>query len=176
MRPPQPLLMRNDYRASVEIDVRPASANDVDFIVSAQEAPHAREFLHPADRETVLAALDQPDRLAFIVTEAGERAGMILFGYDSAVPWLVELRRVAIVTPGRGIGTAALRWSIEWCFNAVKAHRLWLEVVESNLRARAVYERVGFIYEGAYRDGFRNADGSFQHLCIYGMLASDQRQ
>ena len=33
--------MRHEYRASVEIEVRPASANDVDFIVSVQEAPHA---------------------------------------------------------------------------------------------------------------------------------------
>ncbi|MGA3035937.1 MAG: GNAT family protein [Vulcanimicrobiaceae bacterium] len=168
--------MRNEYRASVEIEVRPASANDVDFIVSAQEAPHARGFLHHIDRATVLAALDQPDRRAFIVTEAGERAGVMLFGYDAALPWLVEFRRVAIVRPGRGIGTAALRWAIEWCFNTIEAHRLWLEVVESNLRARALYERLGFIYEGAYRDGFRNADGGFEDLCVYGMLASDQRQ
>ncbi len=167
--------MRNTNRASVEIAVRPASNNDVDFIVNVEEAPHVRGFLHPTDRATVLAALDQPDRLAFIVIEGGERAGMMLFGYDAALPWIVEFRRLAIAAPGRGIGTAALHWAIEWCFNTVKAHRFWLEVVESNLRARALYERVGFIYEGAYRDGFRNGDGSFQNLCVYGMLSSDPR-
>ena len=166
--------MRNTNYASAEISVRPALADDVDFIVKAQETPHAFGFLHPTYRETVIAAIDQPDRLAFIVTEGDERAGMMLFGYDAVVPWIVELRRLAVVTPGRGIGTAAVQWAIKWSFETMKAHRLWLEVVESNLRARALYERAGFLYEGAYRDGFRNANGSFQNLCVYGMLASDR--
>ena len=36
-------------------------------------------------------------------------------------------------------------------FDSLSAHRLWLDVKEDNARARAVYEKEGFRYEGTLR-------------------------
>ena len=40
-------------------------------------------------------------------------------------------------------------------------------VVESNIRARRLYERLGFIQLGVIPNGFRMKDGSFAAICPY---------
>src|SRR5579872_3508131 len=153
--------------------VRPATYDDVDFLVSTQEAPHARGFIHRATREQIIAAFEGPERATFIISDDDVPAGMLLFSHEPDNPWLIELRRIVVMMPGRGVGSFALNWLVDWCFNEIGAHRIWLEVVESNAQARHVYERAGFRLEGTYRDGFRGEDGRYANLCVYGMLKSD---
>lgn len=40
-------------------------------------------------------------------------------------------------------------------------------VVENNIHARHLYERLGFVYVGTIPKGFRMKDGSFQNICLY---------
>ena len=40
-------------------------------------------------------------------------------------------------------------------------------VVESNVHARHLYERLGFIQLGTIPDGFRMKDGTFENICPY---------
>ena len=40
-------------------------------------------------------------------------------------------------------------------------------VVENNIHARHLYERLGFVYVGTIPKGFRMKDGSFQSICLY---------
>ena len=40
-------------------------------------------------------------------------------------------------------------------------------VVENNIHARHLYERLGFVYVGTIPNGFRMKDGSFQNICLY---------
>lgn len=40
-------------------------------------------------------------------------------------------------------------------------------VVESNIHARHLYERLGFIQLGTIPDGFRMKDGHFENICLY---------
>ncbi len=157
------------------IAVRPATGADVDFIVAAQSAPHARGFVLAATPEIVRASLARGDRATFVVDDGGERAGMLQFGLYDEAPWLIDFRRIVVTQPGRGIGSFAVRWSIAWAFEQRRAHRITLDVVESNGRARRLYERAGFVYEGTYRHGYRDADGAYANLCIYGLLATDPR-
>jgi RimJ/RimL family protein N-acetyltransferase len=68
-----------------------------------------------------------------------------------------------------------MEYAIRHGFDDLGAHRIFLEVVESNYAARRLYESVGFRDEGLYRDGFLNEAGIFQNLVPYGMLVSDLR-
>jgi RimJ/RimL family protein N-acetyltransferase len=59
---------------------------------------------------------------------------------------------------GRGYGTDALIALVAFGFDQLRLERIELDVYEFNERARAVYERVGFVQEGTmrralYRDG-----------------------
>lgn len=40
-------------------------------------------------------------------------------------------------------------------------------VVESNMRARRLYEKLGFVQLGVIPKGFRMKDGSFENICPY---------
>ena len=40
-------------------------------------------------------------------------------------------------------------------------------VVESNVHARHLYERLGFVQLGMIPDGFRMKDGSYENICPY---------
>jgi RimJ/RimL family protein N-acetyltransferase len=157
------------------IAVRDATEADVPFIAATQSAPHARGFVLPAREDEVRSALDRTDRMTFVITEDREPVGMVLLGRYADAPWLIDLRRFVVTRPGRSIGTHALRWVIARCFDDYDAHRITLEVVESNVVARRLYERCGFVYEGACRDGYRDPDGTYANLCMYGLLATDPR-
>ena len=40
-------------------------------------------------------------------------------------------------------------------------------VVENNIHARHLYERLGFVHLGTIPKGFQMKDGSYQNICIY---------
>lgn len=40
-------------------------------------------------------------------------------------------------------------------------------VVESNMHARHLYERLGFVHLGTIPKGFRMKDGHFENICLY---------
>lgn len=40
-------------------------------------------------------------------------------------------------------------------------------VVENNVHARHLYERLGYVQIGTVPDGFHMKDGTFQNICLY---------
>lgn len=53
---------------------------------------------------------------------------------------------------GRGVGTAAARLMLEYCFREEKLHRIYLRAFASNERAIRSYEKAGFVREGLLRE------------------------
>lgn len=53
---------------------------------------------------------------------------------------------------GLGLGSEATRLVIDYAFKVAGVHRIELEVYDFNPRARHVYEKIGFAYEGTKRD------------------------
>jgi len=70
---------------------------------------------------------------------------------------------------GVGHGSDAITVILEFAFNELNLHRVQLEVVSYNDHAIAVYEKQGFIREGALRD-YGERGGSRFDLYVYGML------
>ena len=44
---------------------------------------------------------------------------------------------------------------------------IWNEVVESNIHARHLYERIGFTQLGVIPNGFHMKDGHYENICPY---------
>jgi RimJ/RimL family protein N-acetyltransferase len=70
---------------------------------------------------------------------------------------------------GKGYGTEALHLAIAFAFGELNLRRLSLTVIAYNERAIALYERAGFVREGAFRE-FGERDGAHYDLVLYGLL------
>ena len=53
---------------------------------------------------------------------------------------------------GRGVGTAAAKLMLEYCFQEERLHRVYLRAFASNLQAVRSYEKAGFEREGLLKD------------------------
>jgi RimJ/RimL family protein N-acetyltransferase len=151
---------------------RPATADDVPWIVALHAAPHARPFMRQPTADAVRASLGRDGFAERVVCDAaGERVALWRASLED--DWIAEIRTLAAAVPGRGAGAWALRRALAWAFEERGAHRAFLYVTAANARARALYERHGLRLEGTEREGFRAPGGSFEDLCHYGILARE---
>lgn len=70
---------------------------------------------------------------------------------------------------GKGYGTEAMNLILEFGFHELNLHRIQLNVLSYNTPAIALYEKVGFTKEGAYRE-FVQRDGKKYDMYLYGLL------
>jgi diamine N-acetyltransferase len=82
---------------------------------------------------------------------------------------LLELKRIVIRVPGRGLGRQVLRLLLIEAFEEYGAHRLWLDVFEDNLRAQHLYSSFGFRRDGVLREAVYR-DGEYYSLILMSLL------
>jgi RimJ/RimL family protein N-acetyltransferase len=70
---------------------------------------------------------------------------------------------------GKGYGAEALSILLRFAFYELNLHRVGLTVFEYNARAIALYERAGFVREGADRE-YVHRDGKRFDMIRYGLL------
>jgi RimJ/RimL family protein N-acetyltransferase len=163
----------------VSVAIRPARADDVDFLVELYADEDVRPFLAAAgsyDREGVAERVAQdPDEGGVIVVELdGERAG--------AMAWELRNRRSAIVHVsglavhprfrGRRLADDAARLLQQHLIRERGFHRIELEIYGFNERAQRHAERSGFVREGVRRRAYRRGDGWVDGV-LYGFVAED---
>jgi RimJ/RimL family protein N-acetyltransferase len=74
----------------------------------------------------------------------------------------------------RGLGTEASRLALVHAFEVVGLHRVELQVYAFNPRAKHVYDKLGFRYEGTRRQALR-WDGQWIDSHVMAILASEWR-
>ena len=72
-------------------------------------------------------------------------------------------------THGKGYGSEALRWALNWAFETANLHRVQLEAYEWNEPALRAYRSVGFQEEGRLRKAIWR-DGRWWDELILGIL------
>lgn len=73
---------------------------------------------------------------------------------------------------GKGVGTMIMEMIVQYCFNQLNMHRLWLLVLEPNKVAHHVYKKAGFVEEGRYRQAiFRN--GQYHDYILMSLLKAE---
>jgi RimJ/RimL family protein N-acetyltransferase len=90
----------------------------------------------------------------------------ILWAHQHA--WL----SIAIGDPahqGQGYGAEALGLALRFAFQELNLHRVQLTVFAYNARAIALYEKLGFVREGVYREHLQR-DGQRHDMYLYGLL------
>jgi len=122
---------------------------------------------------------EHDDRLDLAIVErasgqlAGELALMDLDVDNRSCAFRIAL--VGAGSYGRGLGTEASRLVLAHAFDTVGLHRVDLEVYAFNPRARHVYEKLGFVYEGTKRQALY-WDGEWVDARIMSILSSDWAQ
>ncbi|KAF2175115.1 acyl-CoA N-acyltransferase [Zopfia rhizophila CBS 207.26] len=53
---------------------------------------------------------------------------------------------------GKGYGTEAIKWVLNWAFKRLGLHRVSVRAFGWNERAISLYEKLGFVHEGRYRE------------------------
>lgn len=138
-------------------------------------------------QDTGIAAMETADEVAGFIDRQNESHDAYAFGIrrieDDALVGTVGLydiewaNRTAWVGVGigerdnwgKGYGGEAMRLVIGYAFDELNLHRLQLTAIDYNPRAVAMYEKLGFVREGAYRE-FIERDGARHDLLLYGLL------
>jgi len=81
----------------------------------------------------------------------------------------IELKRVVISAPGQGHGKQFLHFIANRVFNEYHAHRLYLDVYETNPRAKHVYASFGFSADGVLREAACR-EGHFHSLILMSII------
>jgi RimJ/RimL family protein N-acetyltransferase len=70
---------------------------------------------------------------------------------------------------GKGYGSEAMQLTLKFAFDELNLHRVQLSVFAYNERAIALYEKLGFVREGTYREHIQR-EGQFYDMLLYGLL------
>jgi len=156
--------------------LRPADPTDIPRIVALERTPHGHNFVGQWSEDRHLATLTGGDARYFVSeTESGDLQAYVILRGLSEDSGSIELKRIVVATPERGLGRRILEELTRVVFEDLKAHRLFLDVFEDNARARHLYESLGFRYEGVMREAALR-DGQFFSLHLMSMLESEYAQ
>ena len=155
--------------------LRLANSDDIPAILALECTPLAREFVGQWSEERHRATLAGGDARYYVSeTEWGEvQAYAILRGVQET-SHSIELKRVVVAVPERGLGRRLLRELMRVAFRELGAHRLFLDVYEDNSRARHLYESLGFQYEGVMREAAQR-DGRWCNLHLMSILETEYK-
>jgi RimJ/RimL family protein N-acetyltransferase len=124
------------------IELRPTRIDELALLVQLETAPGSREFIIPNVFDAHRANLAHEDFVYLSILERQAVVGVIILRLD-AEPNSVEFRRIVVRDRNRGIGQQAIRTMEAWC-RSLGRSRIWLDVFESNQRARHLYEKLGY--------------------------------
>jgi diamine N-acetyltransferase len=149
--------------------LRPALPDDIPAILALEHIAANREFVSAWSEEKHTRMLATADSRYLVAETHGQFAGYaILLGLESEHR-AIELRRILVAHPGTGIGRWMLRSILALAFNELAAHRIWLDVFETNTRAQHVYETLGFRRDGLLREAAL-VDGAWRSLILMSLL------
>ena len=165
--------MARGAAAAVEVAARPSTLDDLAFVMAAERAPDNAPFVLQWPREKHVEAMTDPAYAHWILEHAGRPAGYVIL-MDLFNPHAsLQFRRLVVTEKGRGIGRAAVRLVKAAAFERFGAHRLWLDVMEHNVRAQALYASEGFVREGTHRECLRVGD-RFVSLHLMSVLSRER--
>lgn len=154
--------------------LRPTREEDCDFVLAAESHPDNAGFVEQWSRARHRQAIRSSDSLHWIVESRGEPIGYAVLEDADDPNHSLLLRRIVIVSKGRGHGRAAVVLLARYCFDVLHFHRLWLFVAVENRRATALYRKLGFVTEGVARECVRHGD-RYSSMHIMSILEPEYR-
>ena len=154
--------------------LRPASPDDLPAIMAIERMPGFERQVGRSEEAEHHAMMASPTFAYRLGVGAGGavEAFAILRGLGDPHRNLY-LKRVAVVRPGEGLGTAFLSLVVGEAFARLGAERFYLDCFADNARAQAAYAKFGFTREGTLRKAYRLPDGTRKDLVLMALLKSE---
>lgn len=171
--------------AGERVILRPVSADDapglLDLIADEEgnrlTGTHGLELTVEAAQRWYGSRGAEEDRLDLAVVDrtTGEYAGEVVLNEldrdNRSCNFRIGLRPAF---QDRGLGSEATRLMVDHGLG-IGLHRIGLEVYAFNPRARRVYEKAGFVYEGTRRDAL-HWQGEWVDAIVMSILETDRRR
>lgn len=162
---------------SLEIKLRPLEREDLRFVHQLDNNASVMRywFEEPYEAFVELSDLydkhihDQSER-RFVIEFSGQKAGLVELVEINHIHRRAEFQ--IIICPefqGRGLASLAANAAMEYGFNVLNLHKLYLIVDKENAKAVHIYEKLGFIVEGELVDEFF-INGQYRttiRMCIF---------
>src|SRR6266700_3355584 len=104
--------------------LRPAVLSDISRIVAIERTPHGRTFVGQWSEDRHIATLNGGDARYFVSeSESGELQAYAILRGLSEQSGSIELKRIVVATPERGLGRKILEELISIAFDRFHAHR-----------------------------------------------------
>lgn len=156
------------------VSLHPTQDTDVDFVVTAENAPDNTTFISKWTKEQHLENLLNPNFCYFTIINVENRTplGYVILEGLSDENHSVNIKRIVVTAKGLGIGRMAIEQVKNFAFNECQAHRLWLDVKTFNSRAQHLYMSEGFKVEGTLRECIKSGD-HYDSLTVMSILKSE---
>jgi diamine N-acetyltransferase len=154
--------------------LRPASTEDLSYILALEQKFRGLRLLGGSEPALHQRQLSNPDCLYWIVETESGPAGFVILRDLHSKDRNVELQRIAVAEPGRGLGSEVLRAVMDKVFGEFGAHRLWLDTYLDNARAQHVYRSAGFSQEGVIRECKKWGD-EYRSLVLMAILEPEYK-
>lgn len=149
--------------------LRFANTSDLPEIAALERLPESHLYVGQWTDAQHARAMSGLDARYLVYDEGGHiQAYLILRGFEYGGA-SIELKRLVVGEPGRGVGRQILSEVLRLVFEEFKAHRLFLDVFEDNARALHLYRSLGFVEEGVMREATER-DGKWMNLVLMSLL------
>lgn len=154
--------------------LRRASIADIPFLMSTERQPgYDRLVGRFTEQEHIANLADATAAYQIALGDDGNGLGFVFFRALDDVHNNLYIKRVIVAAPDQGVGTAMMRLVLDWAFSEAGAQRIWLTHLPENLRARALYTKLGFQQEGVLRKAYGRTDGTRGDLMQMSLLKSE---
>lgn len=157
-----------------DIDVRVLFGSPIEFVkMCGGDTKNSNEFTLDDGARWYTKIVEHPCK--WVIEFDGKCIGIVgLTPYkdDNKARYSIEIYDTTKYS--LGIGTEVTRIVLNYAFNTLKYHKVYLRVLEFNKRAIRCYEKCGFLKEGLDRDGAL-IEGKYETDIYMGILQNEYR-
>lgn len=148
--------------------------SDIPKVISMENDIENSQFIFPNSKEEHIDLIDDDNIEHLLLSKNNKTIGFVILVGLKNKNRNIEFRRIVIKEKGKGYGRMAIQKLKQHSFEKLNCHRFWLDVLETNRRARYLYQSEGFKEEGKLRKCVL-INNEYKNLIIMSILENEYK-